>query len=397
MKKILTTTILLSIISYAIAQNTAYNANDGSIQNGIYNVSVGQWSLFSTNSSGSYNTALGYFTLSNDSSGFYNNAVGTFALYANTSGRSNNAFGEGSLYFNTTGSFNTAIGEATLTANRTGSFNTALGYAALNSDTTGYDNNAVGESALEFNTASYNNAIGSNALQFNSTGFNNNAVGYLSLNNNSSGYNNSAIGNFALYTNTIGNNNTAIGDSAGVYNNTGSGNVFIGNAAGYTEASSNKLYISNSPLNTIIYGDISTGQLLFGNKNPTGYTFKGKRTLNVIGGVLTDSVRVALSSTWADYVFDNNYKLRTLNELDNYIKTNKHLPNIPTTSDVAANGIDLGDMNKNLLEKIEELTLYIIQQQKQIDTQQAQVVLQRKAYDELRQEVEDLKKLIETK
>ncbi len=89
-----------------------------------------------------------------------------------------------------------------------------------------------------------------------------------------------------------------------------------------------------------------------GNTKPTGYVFKGTRTLNVLGGIIADSVRVALSSGWSDHVFADDYPLKPLKELDQFIKTNKHLPNIPSASEVERNGIELGNMNAKFLEKI---------------------------------------------
>lgn len=148
---------------------------------------------------------------------------------------------------------------------------------------------------------------------------------------------------------------------------------FVGYKAGYSETGSNKLYMANDQNKSIIYGDLSTGQILLGNANPTGYVFKGTRTLNVIGGIIADSVRVALSNTWADYVFDKNYKLSKLNDLEYYIETNKHLPNIPSAEEVKDNGISVSEMTSKLLEKVEELSLYLIQQQKQIKLQQRQI------------------------
>jgi hypothetical protein len=110
----------------------------------------------------------------------------------------------------------------------------------------------------------------------------------------------------------------------------------------------------------MIYGDMATGQLLLCNANPTGYAFKGNRTLNVIGGILADSVRVALSTKWADHVFEKDYQLQPLPELEEYIKSFGHLPGIPKQKEVETNGIDLAAMNTKLLEKVEELTLHII-------------------------------------
>jgi hypothetical protein len=98
---------------------------------------------------------------------------------------------------------------------------------------------------------------------------------------------------------------------------------------------------------------------------PAGSGYK----LAVSGGILTEKVRVATSGTafWADYVFDKSFKLKSLKEVENFIKENKHLPDVPSTTDVTKNGIDLAETQALLLQKIEELTLYVIQQQKEID------------------------------
>ena len=108
--------------------------------------------------------------------------------------------------------------------------------------------------------------------------------------------------------------------------------------------------------------------LIVGSSNttiPAGSTY----TLAVGGGILTEKVRVATNGTafWADYVFDKSFKLKSLKEVENFIKENKHLPDVPSTSDVTKNGIDLAETQAILLQKIEELTLYVIQQQKEID------------------------------
>lgn len=70
---------------------------------------------------------------------------------------------------------------------------------------------------------------------------------------------------------------------------------------------------------------------------------------------------------WPDYVFNENYRLMPLNEVKNYITEFGHLPNVPTEQEVKEKGVDLGEMDRILLEKIEELTLYIIQQQREIE------------------------------
>ena len=72
------------------------------------------------------------------------------------------------------------------------------------------------------------------------------------------------------------------------------------------------------------------------------------------------------------FVFSDKYKLRSLKEVENYIEENNHLPDIPTADDVTE-GIALGEMNTKLLQKIEELTLYVIDLQKQVDDLKGQL------------------------
>jgi hypothetical protein len=97
---------------------------------------------------------------------------------------------------------------------------------------------------------------------------------------------------------------------------------------------------------------------------PSGSSYK----MAVGGGILTEKIRVATNGTtfWADYVFEPNFKLRSLSEVAKYIKLNKHLPDIPSTAEVTQNGIDLAETQALLLQKVEELTLYVIEQDKQI-------------------------------
>lgn len=85
-------------------------------------------------------------------------------------------------------------------------------------------------------------------------------------------------------------------------------------------------------------------------------------------GIRTEKVKVdiAASNGWADYVFDDSYQLMDLNSLEGYIKANKHLPEVPSTEEAIREGIELKEMNILLLKKVEELTLHLIQQQKEI-------------------------------
>jgi len=92
-------------------------------------------------------------------------------------------------------------------------------------------------------------------------------------------------------------------------------------------------------------------------------------------GILTEKVKVAVknSDEWYDNVFKPHYKLTPLTELEQYIKTHSHLPDVPSADDVVKNGIDLGKMNALLLKKIEENTLYIIELKKELDEAKKQI------------------------
>lgn len=88
--------------------------------------------------------------------------------------------------------------------------------------------------------------------------------------------------------------------------------------------------------------------------------------LSVKGAIRADRVKVY--TTWADFVFEKGYKLSTLEEVEKHIAANGHLKDIPSAKEVEAQGIELGEMNKLLLQKVEELTLYVIQLNKEVQT-----------------------------
>ncbi|HKR04274.1 MAG TPA: hypothetical protein VJY62_06510 [Bacteroidia bacterium] len=101
--------------------------------------------------------------------------------------------------------------------------------------------------------------------------------------------------------------------------------------------------------------------------------------LTVDGKIICEEMRVALSGAWPDYVFNDDYKLMSLGELRESIETNKHLPGMPSANEMKeAGGYHIGEMQSKLVEKVEQLTLYILQQDEQIS--------------ELRKEISSLKK-----
>ncbi len=112
----------------------------------------------------------------------------------------------------------------------------------------------------------------------------------------------------------------------------------------------------------------ATGNMNLGaTRNAVGYK------LNVGGKIIAEEVRVNLQANWPDYVFAPNYTLKPLSELESFIKANNHLPNIPAAAEVEKSGIAIGEMQTKMMEKIEELSLYIIQQNKTIEVLKQQM------------------------
>jgi hypothetical protein len=107
--------------------------------------------------------------------------------------------------------------------------------------------------------------------------------------------------------------------------------------------------------------------------------------LCVKGTIHTNEVKVDLLGAVApDYVFENSYKLPTLFELQSYINQNKHLPEVPSAKEMEENGINLKEMNLLLLKKVEELTLYVLEQNRKTGSQQNEI-------EELRNEIRKMK------
>jgi hypothetical protein len=110
----------------------------------------------------------------------------------------------------------------------------------------------------------------------------------------------------------------------------------------------------------------NNGKVVIGtgiNSYPDGFN------LFVKGGILTERVRVALANSerWADYVFKKDYKLMPLKDVEKFIKHNQHLPNVPSAEEMAKRGLDVAETSAKLMEKIEELTLYLIEANKKIE------------------------------
>jgi hypothetical protein len=363
---------------------------------GSNNTFTGYRSGFSNTASN--NTFYGFQSGMNNISASFNTFIGTEAGFTNQAGVQNVFLGYRAGYSNNSGGNNNVfIGFEAGRSNVSGWGHTFVGYRAGTSTIGGasvINNTFVGNSAGQDNTTGRDNIyIGAASGQLAKTAQRNNCLG-IETGRINNGYDNIFFGHASGYNNT-GAQNTLIGSFCG-FNNVGNGNIFLGHMAGYNETGSSKLYIANTNTATpMIYGDFTTGKVGIGGINHSyatpdnfpsmaGSVSVANYKLFVKGGILTEEVRVHLESGWADYVFADDYNLKPLAEVEKFITENGHLPNVPSAQRVKEDGIELGQMANIQQEKIEELTLYAIQQEKKIDEQSKQLEQQQKEIDELK-------------
>jgi hypothetical protein len=126
-----------------------------------------------------------------------------------------------------------------------------------------------------------------------------------------------------------------------------------------------RLLIGNPPSNTTAFLSIKTNGTNDGFE-VIGSTGNRDFLVTNAGYVFAREIRVKAGSI-PDYVFESNYKLRSLNEVETYYKTYKHLPEVPCEAEIVKENLNLGEMTTILLKKIEELTIYVVEQQKEIN------------------------------
>jgi hypothetical protein len=366
------TPLLVLLTQFVIAQNTNLGTNAGN--------------------AGTDNTSIGY--LAGDLvTGNSNTFLGSSTAVRNTSGYRNTYLGYASGFYATTANVNVFVGNGSGYSTTTGSQNVFLGSSAGFQNTTGMNNTYVGESSGANNvTGTRNTYVGQ-------------GTGYLT-----SGSDNSFFGYLAGRNMTTGVQNTFVGVNTGLNTITGSGNVFLGYNAGYSETGSNKLYIDNSSTTTpLIYGDFTSNQVGINALPASGYTLNVGGTIQAtglyvngqqisgwassgtninysagivsigtttapagyklaVGGkMIAEELILKLQANWPDYVFEEGYHLPTAGELEAFIKQHKHLPGVPSAKEVQENGVSVGEMNVILLQKIEELTLKLIDLEKKYD------------------------------
>jgi hypothetical protein len=147
------------------------------------------------------------------------------------------------------------------------------------------------------------------------------------------------------------------------------GTPFNGNAVGKMILGTRRMFNKTGTGDQWFYGDDividGVGNIGIGTLTP-------KEKLSVNGKIRAHEIKVETSG-WPDYVFAKDYQLPSLQETEQHIKDKGHLPGIPSAEEVKANGIDLGEMNAKLLKKIEELTLHLIEREKNEKKQQTEI------------------------
>jgi hypothetical protein len=308
-----------------------------------------------------------------------NTMIGAASGGLTTNGGNNSFLGISSGVYNTTGSFNQYFGSGAGANNRTGDHNVMIGAnsgydgvgtTAKNSSYGVFIGNYTGAQTI----ANFNIAIGHAASSYNTTGGATIAIG---------GYSN---GHAAATNNT---NSVFIGSQSGTWTGTNHAapttvfnNLTNATAIGYQAqvTVSNALTLGGVGANAVKVG--------IGMHNPE-YPLDVKGVVNMRVAYNSPSMKINdcdfmgigesgefwvsnfkmkydNEAQWSDKVFEKGYQFLSIKELDEYVNKNKHLPNIPSAKEVVKNGVDNTEMTSKLLEKIEEMSLYIIQLEKRL-------------------------------
>jgi len=263
------------------------------------------------------------------------------------------------------GTFNTFMGSQSGQGNTSGSYNTYYGYKAGFPNTSGSNNTLVGYEAGRLNTNGSDNVF----------------IGYNAGRGNQNGQRNTILGTGAGFNTVDGNDNTLLGANAsavgvGLHNATaiGANARVLTNNAIVLGSNANVGIGTSSPLAKldVVADQPDQSGMRFGKLNdqsPATASTDRFLSVNEKGEVVlaTYRLRINQATDWADRVFAPSYKLRPLSEVAQFVNANKHLPGVPSAEEVMKNGVDLVQMNAKLLEKVEELTLYVIDLQKQVN------------------------------
>ncbi|GAB2769748.1 hypothetical protein GCM10027275_10310 [Rhabdobacter roseus] len=393
-------------------RNTLLGFNVAPIVSGTDNFFLGDSTGYA-NTVGSLNIFIGNNTGRSNISGIGNVFLGTFA--GRNSNANNNLFiGYSVGADNTSGGNNTFIGAGSGRRNLAGAQNTYIGHQSGFENNIGERNTFIGANAGYYNTGSLNTAIGYNV----------NIIQGIS--------NSTAIGSNATVTSS---NSIVLGATGGNQIKVGIGNtaptarlhVTAGGTTAtgvrfenlptstgtvyplYVDANGNVMKASTAGARALAAGESNwerTAQDHLLNRNgggvligsgfktlPTGYQ------LYVSEGILTERVKVALKSTdeWRDNVFRDDYMLRSLDEMEAFIKQHRHLPGVPSAEEMVKQGNDLHRTDALLLEKIEEQALYLLEVKKENRSLKTRTEEMMSLIRQLSQEVESLKQELQNK
>ena len=384
-----------------------------------------------SNTTGSSNAFVGYQSGLSNTTGSANTFFGATAGYSTTTGIANVFIGSQAGYNNTTGTGNMFLGQQAGSNNSTANYNLFMGNGSGSATTTGSGNTAIGDgSGLHNTTGQRNVSIGQYAGLNNQTGTDNVFIGYgakAGTANPTNVTNSVAIGANAI----VSQDNSVILGGSGV--NVGIGNSApsarlevssgVANTAGikltnltysYVPSVNASKFLTVDASGNVILATYAAGARVAAEGMDAEHLWERKgqflqstngeaiiigsgvvRTpsdynLFVSKGILAEKVKVAVKNTseWSDKVFDAGYSLKSLSEVESYINANKHLPGIPSAKEMVEKGNDLHQTDAKLLEKIEELTLYLIEMEKS-NKQLRQAV---KKIDGLQQQVNQLLK-----
>lgn len=322
-----------------------------------------------------------------NTTGYENVFVGSATGVYNTSGSKDTFVGRGAGFYNTTGSENTFVGWATGISNTSGNNNVYVGRAAGVGVASGSLNTFLGSTASSsVNTTSYSTAIGEGSKV---------DCDYCLVLGRTSPQVKVGIGTATPQAtlHVVSGGTTATGvrlENLATTTGTGayqlyvdaSGNVLRRSSAGAREATEESAdahwtLTADSHLLNANNGGVMIGAGL--TAAPAGYK------LYVSDGILTERVKVAVKSTadWRDHVFQNSYRLRSVEDVESFIKANKHLPGVPSAEEMVENGNDLHQTDAMLMEKVEEMMLYIIALKKENTALIGEAEANRKARAEL--------------
>ncbi|MFY7825728.1 MAG: bZIP transcription factor [Flectobacillus sp.] len=396
------------ILSVAGIANVLLGDGAGFNNQGSNNIFIGKTAGF-LNASGFANTFIGESAGYSNTTGNNNMFLGTAAGLSNTVGYSNTFIGvnagrrslaNGNAYIGTasgintiTGSNNTGLGTLTGQDNVSGAQNTFVGFSAGNKLMSGDYNTFIG--ALTGVASSASNITNATAIGANTELTISNSI---VLGNNASvgiGTNDPVTNGAKLVVVGAGNNANVLQLRNIPTRNTVSGlrQLFADEAGNLvtfqmttTANSSPELKLTANSMSNTLWTSNELGFLKNNNNKgvvigeginslPEGYN------LYVSEGILTEQVKVALKNTedWADHVFSKKHQLMPLQKVEDYIKKHQHLPNIPSAAEMVMSGNDLHQTDTKLLEKIEELTLYVIELKKENQQMKQEIKLLKKS------------------